>query len=270
LIGLGKMGLFDSIKKIGSKVLDYVSAPLSQPVTTFTQGWTAGAQAVESTRKQITAGDTKLAGKVVLTTLGTTAIAAGATLAAGGAAGAGAAGAAARQVATSSIVKKGALFAGVAAVTAPNLTKKALQEPAITKTVVASAVNPALGIATALEQGTSLVQEAVKENAPALKKAGLVAGGVAATAAAGAAGLGIAKILKDNKPEISVSDAATGKILATNKPAETETIPKTTPGQVTTAPAATSKPMNIVQKVAVNVNQRQSKKYLNRNIVVKV
>ena len=77
------------------KALDFVSAPLSQPKTFLTKGWTAAAKKVGTTRKAISTG--KASGwKVIGTTVASTAVLAGATLAIAGGAG-GAAGIAARR-----------------------------------------------------------------------------------------------------------------------------------------------------------------------------
>ena len=72
------------------KALDIISAPLSQPKTTFTEGIGAGAEAVREKREEIRTAETtgeaaRLALGVVGTTVATTAVAASAILATGAA-----------------------------------------------------------------------------------------------------------------------------------------------------------------------------------------
>jgi len=62
-----------------SRALDVISAPLSQPRTTFTQGLRAGAEAVRQRREDISTGEKGGAG-VIATTVASTVIAAGVVL----------------------------------------------------------------------------------------------------------------------------------------------------------------------------------------------
>jgi hypothetical protein len=86
-IDLSQSSSSKSKQNILSKALDIISAPLSQPKTTFTKGLSAGAEAVKKSRSKIRSGDTKEALKVVGTTLLSTATAASAVLGGGTAAG---------------------------------------------------------------------------------------------------------------------------------------------------------------------------------------
>lgn len=262
------MGLLSSISKGISKALDYVSAPLSQPITFITQGPTAAAKKVEESRKNIAAG--KESGlKSIGTTLATTAVAATGVLAAGGAAGAGAAGAVARTVVTSKPAVAVALGTGALAVAAPKTLQAIASKPEVAKVAVASAVNPVLGVVAGIEQGVSTVGEAVKANEGALKVAGAVAG----TALLAGAGLYLGdKLLSDDNKEgiLGTDDKAPGteKVVATNtstpKAPETEVITTGKSSSTSTKKRRKSKPnvQNISQRVNVIVSQSQSKRYL--------
>lgn len=87
------------VGKSTAKALDYVSAPLAKPVTTFTKGISAGAKEVEAQRKSGLSVSQGVKQIGVIT--GTTAVAGAAVLAAAPAASTGAAGAAVRSVALS-------------------------------------------------------------------------------------------------------------------------------------------------------------------------
>jgi len=79
------------------KALDYISAPLSQPKTFLTKGWTASAKKVEKSRGAISRGE-ESGYKVIATTLGSTAVA-GAGILLGAGASASASGVFARNIA---------------------------------------------------------------------------------------------------------------------------------------------------------------------------
>lgn len=66
-----------------SRALDIISAPLSQPSTTFSKGLSAGADKVRESRARISRGDNKEALKVIGTTLLSTGVAAAGVLGAG-------------------------------------------------------------------------------------------------------------------------------------------------------------------------------------------
>ena len=92
-----------------ARALDVISAPLSQPSTTFTKGLGAGADAVYKSRAKIRRGDNKEAFKVIGTTLLSTGIAAAGVLGAG-------------TMAGRSAVVQGAKVIGRAAAKKPLLT----------------------------------------------------------------------------------------------------------------------------------------------------
>lgn len=81
------MGSRDKKQSFFSRSLDIISAPLSQPKTTFTKGLLAGARAVKKSRGKISKGDRREAAKVIGTTLLSTAIAGGTVLGGGTVAG---------------------------------------------------------------------------------------------------------------------------------------------------------------------------------------
>lgn len=262
------------VLSIASKGLDYLSAPLSQPLTFITKGPTAAAEAVKSSRTKIASGDNKEAAKVIGKTLATTAILAGGTLAAAGSAAGGVAGGVARSAVTKAAVvpgvKKAAAITVTAAIVAPKTFSAIVSKPAVAKTVVAAAVNPVLGVATAIEQGTSLLKEAVIENKEGLKTAGTIAAGAVV------AGAGIIAVDKsiDYFKNLKGSDKAEGVLGTEDLPKEIKT-PETQEIQPTVAdkpltstPTASGAP-RMSQKVVVNVSQRQTKKYINAGVYAK-
>lgn len=91
MVTLEPIVLGESSKKkkqnIFSRALDIVSAPLSQPGTTFSKGLSAGADKVRKSRAKISSGDKFEALKVVGKTLLSTGLAAGVVLGGGTAAG---------------------------------------------------------------------------------------------------------------------------------------------------------------------------------------
>jgi hypothetical protein len=206
-----------------SKALDIISAPLSQPRTTFTQGIGAGAAAVRERREDIKAGRKGGLG-VIGTTLSTTATIGTGVLAGAGAGAAGAAGATARaavvKLATSKAVLKTA--GGVAAVAAfaPKTFRRFISTPGAVETGVAAAINPIAGIAVGLEKGTGLIGTAAKEFlanptvAGAIETAKDVALPVAAIGAAGTGGvIATKKFLESRKEKVAgAASAVTGAI----------------------------------------------------------
>lgn len=266
------MGFLSAI----SKGLDYLSAPLSQPVTFITKGPTAAAKKVESTRKEIAAGQTSGL-KVIGTTLATTAlVGAGVVAAAPASSLAGTSAAAKALTAAKSAtvkalavpsVKKTVAITATAAVVAPKTFSAIVSKPAVAKTVIATTVNPVLGVATALEQGTSLLKEAVIENKEGIKTAGMIAGGALV------AGAGIIAIDKSIDYFKNLKESEKGGVLGT------EDLPKEvkTPATQELKPTVTEeKPVStgtgipkISQKVTVNVSQRQTKRYINAGVYIK-
>lgn len=110
------MGFLSSLGNIVSKGLDYISAPLSQPLTFITQGPTAAAKAVETSRANIAARKESGVAKIA-TIVASTAVVGGAVLAAAPTASSGALGVAARTVvkAVTPTTVKGAVGLAVAA-----------------------------------------------------------------------------------------------------------------------------------------------------------
>jgi len=265
------MGFLSSLGKVVSKGLDYISAPLSQPITLITQGPSAAAKKVEETRKAISAGKAS-GGKVIATTLATTAVVATGVLAAGGAAGAGTAGAVARAVATSKPAVTLGLGTAALAVAAPKTLQAISSQPEAAKVAVAAGINPVLGIVAGIEQGSSLLKTAVKENEGSLKTAGGIAAAALLTGGAIVAGTKVAELFKgDGKEGILGTDdtipADMEKTIQSNPAlpqlAETQTITTgTTSSKKRKRRATKPQIQNISQRVNVVVSQRQSKKYL--------
>lgn len=262
------MGILSSLGKGIAKGLDYISAPLSQPITFITKGPTAAATKVAESRANIAAG--KESGlKSIGTILTTTGVLATGVLAAGGAAGAGVAGSVARTIVTSKPVVSIALGTGALAVAAPETLSAIASKPEVAKVAVAAAVNPVLGIVAGLEQGVSLIGESVKSNEGALK----VAGGVASAALLAGAGIYLGdKFLGENKIEgvLGTNDllpSENSKVVATNTaiPQTPETTKISTgTNSRRSKKRRTSKPniQNISQKVNVVVSNSQNKRYL--------
>lgn len=232
-----------------SKVLDIISAPLSQPVTTFTKGITAGAAKVKETREKIATGKASGA-QVIATTLGTTALIGGTIASLGGlGVGTGAA-ATATKIVTSTTARS---LSAVAAL-APEVTSKVLSSPEAVTTIAASAAGgPIAGLVVGLEQGGGLVAEAAKDVAQKVKEAdivgavkttGAVAAGVAAVTGAGivaAKVLGKEKEIKEapiNNPSISTPAV----VSPTSEPVISS-------GIAETAEAAASKIPQIMNKI---------------------
>jgi len=97
-------------------------------------------------------------------------------------------------------VKTGLATAATIAVLAPETTKAILSSPEATKTATAAIVSPAAGVVVGLEQGTSLLSESLKENAP--KVAEVIKENIPAIVGAGtlgAAALGATTLLKDKE-----------------------------------------------------------------------
>lgn len=292
------MGFLSSLGKGISKALDYISAPLAAPITTFTKGISAGAAQVKETREKIAAtGDIKLAAKTTATIIASTAVAAGAVLAAAPAASTGAAGAAVRSAVVSTAkaaiptTTKGKIIAAVAA---PVVIGAVVREPAAAASAVSKAPSALANIGGniaefAVNPSLETAKQIVKEN-PVLAVGGLVAG-------VGAAGVAVAPAISGyltreelekqtaaferqaNAAEaalgqggVSVVDKSQGYFdtpASNNAPIPqtpaTETL-KT--GTTTTRKRrkTTKQPMNISQKVNIAIQNRtgnSTKRYLN-------
>jgi len=266
------MGLLSAI----SKGLDYLSAPLSQPLTFITKGPTAAAAAVSTSRAKISAGDKGEAAKVIGKTLLSTAVIGAGVVAAAPATALAGSSTAAKVLTTTKTattaalkvpaVKKTAAIVATAAVVAPQTFSAIASKPAVAKTVIAAAVNPVLGVATAIEQGTSLLKEAVIENKEGLKTAGTIAAGAVV---AGAGIIAVDKSIdyfKNLKEEEKVGGVlGTGDLPKEIKTPETQEL-KPTP--VEKAPTNGTAAPRMSQKVVVNVSQRQTKKYLNAGVYI--
>jgi len=198
-----------SKRGIGAKILDVISAPLSQPIATLTKGFSAGGRAVARERLEIREGRSSGAG-VILTTLGTTAAAAGGVLATtptvvGGVI----RGGAAKVLTSKTVVKAGATVAAVAAF-APETFKRFISSKGAVQVGIAAAVSPVAGVVVGLEKGVGLVSSAVKGFVadPTVKKALDVVVPAAAITAAGVAGVAVAKKLLPKKE--TLTQAASG------------------------------------------------------------
>jgi len=176
------MGIFSRLGKSVSKALDYISAPLAKPITTFTKGISAGAAEVKAQREK---GLTISQGlKQIGVIAGTTAVAAGAVLAAAPAASTGAAGAAVRSAVVSTAkaaVPTTLKGKAIAAVAAPVIIGAVINQPAkIAEAVVktpSALVNVGGNIANlAADPSIENIKTLVKENP-------VIVGGAAAAAA---------------------------------------------------------------------------------------
>jgi len=267
------MGILSSIKKAVDKTLDYVSAPLSQPLTFITQGPTAAAKKVETTRKEIAAGTTS-ASKVIKTTLASTAIVATGVLAVGGA-GAGVAGAVAKKVVTSKPVATVLLGTGALAVAAPKTLQAIAEKPEVAKVAVAAAINPTLGIVAGIEQGSSLLKEAVTANKDTIldvaTTVGLIGAGVGGAILVDKSIDYFSKLkneeqqfIKETPKTVSTMPSVTNNTPIPQTP-QTQTITKGATTGKRRRKKATIPPQNIVQsvKIAIQNNNNSSKKYLN-------
>lgn len=179
------MGLLSALKKKVATALDYVSAPLSQPLTFVTKGPTAAAKAVSESRKAISLGQesgVKKIGSIVLTT----GIVAGGILAAAPSASTGAAGVTARTVAKAILptTKK-----GIAAtiVTAPIVYGLIKSNPERSQKLLEEA--PAKGAKFGENLG-NLINDPSKQNAVDLYKDSPVLTSAALLAALAPLGLG--------------------------------------------------------------------------------
>lgn len=246
------MGFFDSVKKALATTLDYISAPVSQPLTTFTQGLSAGAKAVATSRANIQAGNESGIAKIA-TIVGTTAVIGGAFLAAAPAATSGAVGAVARSAIVSVIPKT---LAGKAAVVtaAPIVYGLVKANPQGAQTVVEKAPSQ---LANFGQNVGSLVSDPSLNNVKEIYKENPVIATTATAAVVGAIGLATAGIVSNISNTLAIkkntaatqdaiqaiSDPATQQITA--NPSNPQTIqiinqlPATLPESVPTAEAPT-------------------------------
>jgi len=246
-----------------SKILDVVSAPLSQPKTTFTQGIKAGAAAVKKNREDISSG--RASGlKTLATTLGTTAAAAGSVLLFAPTAATGTAGVLVKKassfVAKKVITSKAVLGVGAVAILAPKTFSAFIKTPGAAEVAAATAINPIAGIVVGLEKGTSILSTAfnnLKSNNN-LDLSSLAVGGVGLGAAA-AVGKTIYDKVKSTKlpenvtiPTLPTGSAVTsfgnpGSIVTTSSEPVVATIEKPTPQ------ASSTPNIKIVNKIPISI-----------------
>ena len=280
------MGFLSSLGNVVSKGLDYLSAPLSQPLTFITQGPTAAAKAVETSRTNIAAG--KESGvKSIVTTLVSTAVVGGAILAAAPAAATGAAGSAARSAALAIIPTTPKTIA-VTAIAAPVVYGVVKSNPAGAQNAVSAAPSALSNVGENLGKVISNpsvegVKELIADNP-------VLVGGAAAAAviAGGAASAGIigGVLTRDELQKqtdaferqaaaaekgITVVDKSTGYF---DTP-EGVILPKTEQLKETPAVSTEKAPVSglgspkMTQNVKVVVNQRQTKRYINAGVYIK-
>jgi hypothetical protein len=276
------MGFLSSIGKALSTTLDYISAPLAKPVTTFTKGISAGAAEVKAQRET---GLTVSQGlKQIGVIAGTTAIAAGAVLAAAPASATGAAGAAVRSAVISTAkaavptTTKGKIIAAVAA---PVVIGAVIREPAATAKVIAQAPSQLAQFGGdvagfAANPSVESAKQIVKESPIISAAVGVVVAGAAAAAILPAISSARQTAAIKEQTEviggIGVVDKSQGYF---DTPASNNSPIPQTPATETmkTGTTATRKrrktakqPMNISQKVNIAISNRsnsQTKRYLN-------
>ena len=258
------MGWFSKIKSSASKALDIISAPLSQPVTTFTKGIGAGALAVKKSRARIRSGDKLEAVKNVAKTIGTTAAIGGAVLAAAPSAATGSAGVVSRNIVKSAAKKSSSfLFGSPARAATTTIGAGALAaSPTLRKTTVEL---PKTLFKTGSSLGKTIEKSKDKKDLSNIASKAITLGAGAALIGGGAL---VAKKVVDKiqQPKIEKTPKISQPKTFSAQPvqAATYTIPKETPGQVKEKPPKTSeKPMSVNQTVNVKVSQKQSKKYIN-------
>lgn len=263
------------ILSVLAKGLDYFSAPLSKPKIFFSQGPSAAAKAVKTSRSNIDQGDFREAGKVIATTLSSASSVAGIVLGASklpraiksvrGVRAVKSIKSTSKKVAVASVksptVRKVAAVAGVAAVAAPETFKAIISRPKVAKVAIAGAVNPVLGVAAAVEQGTNLVKESAEAN-QTLSTVGKIAG------VGAAAGLGL---YGASKLKGKAESALKGAVLGKTKPPEqiNATVPKT-PATEEVVPITEDKPKakdpqvpKINQSFTFNLTNKQTKRIIN-------
>jgi len=181
------MGWLDSLKSTVSTALNYVSAPLSQPLTFVTQGPTAAAKAVAASNKAISTGQKSAVG-VIATTLVSTAAVGAVILAAAPAAATGAAGTVARSAVLAVVptTPKAALVTAIAAPVVYGLVKS---NPTGAQDVIAKAPSALVNVG---ENVGTLINEPTLANATNLIKENPVLVGAGAAALIGGAVLAAA------------------------------------------------------------------------------
>lgn len=282
------MGLLSSIGKGLSKALDYISAPLAKPVTTFTKGISAGAAEVKTQRETgLTLGQ---GAKQIGVILGTTAVAAGAVLAAAPAASTGAAGAAVRSAVVSTAkaavptTTKGKVIAAVAA---PVVIGAVVREPAAAAKVISQAPSQLAQFGGDVAQfatnpSVDTAKQIIKESPVISAAVGVAVAGAAAAAILPAVSSARqtsaikeqTEVLKDGS--ISVVDKSKGYFdtPATNESPipqlpQTKTISAGTTAKKKRKKKAAPQVQNISQRVNIAIANRHSvgntstKRYLN-------
>lgn len=280
------MGFLSNLGKAVSKGLDYLSAPLSQPLTFITKGPTAAAEAVKTSRTNIAAG--KESGlKSIATTLVSTAVVGGVILAAAPAAATGTAGSVARKAALAIIPKtpKAIVTTAIAAPIAYGVVKS---NPGGTQKAITGAPSALANVGENVgnvinNPSIDSVKQLVTENP-------LIVGGGAAAAviAGGAASAGIiGGVLTRNELE-KQTDAFERQAAAAEKgitvvdksggyfdTPEGVILPKTEQLKETPAVSTEKAPVSglggpkMTQNVKVVVNQRQTKRYINAGVYIK-
>lgn len=185
----------DGIKE--RPILEKIAAIYTDPVG-FIKSPTKAIQDVRDKRRRIISGDTQLKSDVTKSIIKNTATALTATFLATapistlGATARGV-GAVAKKVAVSPTVTKTVAGVGAVAVFAPKTFKKFIQTPGASQVVLASAINPLAGVATAIEKGGGILGSAVKtiQDDPSIKN--VLTGLAGAGAIAGAGVLGATK-----------------------------------------------------------------------------
>lgn len=174
-------------------------------------------------------------------------------------------------------VATGAITAGTIAILAPKTTEAILSSPEATKTAVATAINPIAGLVVGLEQGSGLLSEAIKTQAPRISEAIETAAPYAIGAGAlTAAAVGATQILKEKeisadlpKSPVEIIDKGSQP----NKAVEAPVLPQTqtitsTPSKKRKKTRSKAQPAQIKQSVGINIINNNSahritKKYIN-------
>jgi hypothetical protein len=170
------------------------------------------------------------------------------------------------------------LTAGAVALFAPETAKAVAQSPEALKTIGAAAIGgPVAGVVVGLEQGTSLLSESLKENAP--KVAEVIKENIPAIVGAGtlgAAALGATTLLKDKEKEITAALPKEAETKSEQIAPKTEVLPQTQTITATTGTATKKRkktrskalPQQIRQAVNIDIinnnsSNRITKKYIN-------
>ncbi len=261
------MGFLSNIGKKVGVGLDYLVSPITEPVTFITQGPRSAVEELRKEKYEIGTGQ-RSALKESAKIIGTTAILAGGVLAVAPSTALAGSSLTAVALRTTSTAVKSVLsvpalkqtvgIIGASAILAPQTFKAVVSKPAVAKTVIASSINPVLGVATAIEQGTSLIKESGIVGKENLKTAGLLTAGTLL------GGAGIVAVDKSIDYFKNLKESEKGGALST------EPLPKDVKTPATEELKPTITPTNNVpsgnrmsQKVIVNVSNKQTKKYIN-------